>query len=116
MIPGIGETLRVVGVASVSTDPGLLERCRIGTLEPNVAILVKVRTAFTHCASSLRRSGLWDPDRWPDTSDMASPARIFRDHMRLRETTIEEMQQSLEGAYAEMTWVVGPYGSATEDD
>lgn len=117
MIPGVGETMRVVGNASVSTGPELLERCRIGTLAPpNVVVVVEVTTAFIHCANSLRRSGLWAPDRWPDTSDMASPARIFRDHMRLAEsTTTEEMQESLDGAYAEMTWAMGPSTSEEED-
>jgi len=117
MIPGIGETLRVVGTATISRDPGLLERCRVGTLSPNVAIVVDVTTAFIHCANSLRRSGLWQPDRWPDTSDMASPARIFRDHMRLTErSTTEEMQEALDDAYSSMTWAMGPYGADDEDD
>jgi len=116
MIPGVGETLRVLGNAAVSTDPELLERCRVGGLVPHVAILVEVSTAFIHCANSLRRSGLWERDRWPDTSDMASPARIFRDHMQLTESaTTEEMQESLDRAYAEMTWAVGPYGSDGDD-
>jgi PPOX class probable FMN-dependent enzyme len=117
MIPGIGETMRVVGQASVSTEPDLLERCRVGTLEPNVAIVVEVTSAFIHCANSLRRSGMWQPERWPDTSDMASPARIFRDHMRLTETaTTEEMQESLDSAYSKMTWAVGPFQSEGNEE
>lgn len=114
MIPGVGETLRVVGQATVSTEATLLEKCRVASLRPNVAILVEVSTAFIHCANSLRRSGLWHPDRWPDTSDMASPARIFRDHMRLTDST-EEMQESLDAAYAHMTWAVGPYETAEDE-
>lgn len=117
MIPGVGETMRVVGEAKVSTDPDLLDRCRIEALVPHVAVVVEVRSAFIHCANSLKRSGLWQPDRWPDTSDMASPARIFRDHMRLTETaTTEEMQESLDRAYAQMTWAVGPYNTDDEDE
>lgn len=107
LIPGIGETLRVVGRAEVSTDPGVLERCHIDDLKPNVAIVVEVTTAYIHCAKALRRSGLWDPDRWPDTSDMASPACMFRDHMRLP-GAVAEVQDFLEEAYAEGTWAMGP--------
>lgn len=107
LIPGIGETLRVVGRASVSTEPGLLDRCGFADLRPNVAIVVEVTTAFIHCAKALRRSGLWDPDRWPDTSDMATPACMFRDHMRLPESP-EETQEMLDEAYASGTWAMGP--------
>lgn len=117
MIPGIGETMRVVGRASVTTEPNLLAECRIGELTPNVALLVEVVSAFIHCANSLRRSGMWEPERWPDTSDMATPARIFRDHMRLsEEASTEEMQQSLDSAYAQMTWAVGPFQDDQEEE
>jgi len=107
LIPGIGETLRVVGQATVSTDPSVLAQCRIDTLVPNVALVVEVTTAYIHCAKALRRSGLWEPTRWPDTSDMASPACMFRDHLRLPGTT-EEVQEFLDEAYAEGTWAMGP--------
>lgn len=111
LIPGIGETLRVVGRAAVSTDPSVLERCHIDTLVPNVAVVVEVTTAYIHCAKALRRSGLWDPARWPDTDDMATPACIFRDHMRLTESPAE-VQEFLDEAYAEGTWAMGPPAEA----
>jgi PPOX class probable FMN-dependent enzyme len=107
LIPGVGETLRVVGRAIVSTEPSVLEQCRIETLVPNVAVVVEVTTAYIHCAKALRRSGLWEPTRWPDTMDMATPACMFRDHMRLPGTTAE-VQEFLDDAYAEGTWAMGP--------
>ena len=113
LIPGIGETLRVVGRAVVSTDPQVLDRCRVDDLKPNVAVVVEVETAFIHCAKALRRSGLWDPARWPDTSDMATPACMFRDHMHLEEP-LDEVQDFLDEAYEEGTWAMGP-SRATDD-
>lgn len=108
LIPGIGESLRVVGRAIVSTDPEVLARSALGDeLQPNVAILVTVSTAYIHCAKALRRSGLWEPDRWPDTSDMATPACIFRDHMRLPKS-LPEMEEFLDDAYEAGTWAMGP--------
>jgi uncharacterized protein len=111
LVPGIGETLRVVGLASVSTDPEVLARCTLGDLRPNVALVVEVTTAYLHCAKALRRSGLWDPQRWPDTGDMATPACMFRDHMRLPESP-DEVQEFLDRAYEEGTWSMGPAGPA----
>lgn len=106
MIPAIGETLRVVGRGSLSTTPAVLDRCHVEQLRPNVAIVVDVVTAYIHCAKALRRSGLWEPERWPDTADMATPACMMRDHMKLPDTT-EEMQQFLDEAYATTTWAMG---------
>jgi PPOX class probable FMN-dependent enzyme len=107
LIPGIGETLRVVGNAFVSTDEKLLRRCSVDNMRPNVAIVVALATAYIHCAKALRRSRLWEPDKWPDTSDMASPACIFRDHMKLEEPAAE-VQEFLDEAYETTTWAMGP--------
>ena len=56
LVPGVDETLRVNGRATVSVDSDVLDRCPIGELRPNVAIIVEARTAFIHCAKALRRS------------------------------------------------------------
>ena len=106
MVPGTDETLRVNGRAVITTDAGVLDRCPIGELRPNVAIVVEVRTAFIHCAKALRRSSLWHPHEWPDTSDMASPACMLKDHIGL-DGTVEDSQRMLDASYAATTWRVG---------
>ena len=112
MIPGVDETLRVNGTASVSTDPDVLAACPINGMPANVAIVVSVRTAFIHCAKALRRSGIWYPDRWPDVSDLASPACMLMDHIGL-EGTVEDSQRALDESYARTTWAMGGQGSKT---
>lgn len=106
MVPGTDETMRINGQASITTAADVLDRCPIGELRPNVAIVVEVRTAFIHCAKALRRSSLWDPAAWPDTSDMATPACMLRDHIGL-EGSVEDSQQMLDASYAATTWKVG---------
>ncbi|MBV8981878.1 MAG: pyridoxamine 5'-phosphate oxidase family protein [Acidimicrobiia bacterium] len=106
MVPGTDETLRVNGRAMISTDPGVLDRCPVGELRPNVAIVVEVATAFIHCAKALRRAALWEHDQWRDTSDMASPACMLKDHIGL-EGTVEDSQRVLDASYAASTWKVG---------
>jgi len=106
MVPGTDETMRINGRASISTSPEVLERCPIGDLRPNVAIVVEVRTAFIHCAKALRRAALWQPDAWPDTSDMATPACMLKDHIGL-EGSVEDSQKMLDASYAATTWKVG---------
>lgn len=106
MVPRVGETFRVVGNAIVSTTPHVLGRCRVGELTPHVAIVVEVTTAYLHCAKALRRSGLWEPDRWPEVADMTSTARMLRDHTRSTRTA-EEYQRALDEGYATNTWAMG---------
>ena len=106
MIPGVDETMRVNGRATISTDPGVLDRCPIGDLRPNVAIVVDVRTAFIHCAKALRRAALWSATEWPDTTNMATPACMLKDHIGL-EGTVEDSQRALDASYAATTWQVG---------
>lgn len=106
LVPGVGETLRVVGAATVSTTPGVLGRCRVDDLVPNVAVVVEVETAYIHCAKAIRRSGLWERERWPDLSDMASPACMLRDHMAVPGTTAH-VQKALDESYTTSTWAMG---------
>lgn len=106
LVPGVGETLRVVGRGSVSLDPAVLDRCPVGELRPNVALLVEVDTAFLHCAKALRRSGAWDPDRWPDTGELPSAACMLHDHARVL-ASADEAQAALEESYRSSTWAMG---------
>jgi len=104
VIPGFEETLRVNGRACLTRDPGLLERLAGDGKPPRVAIGVEVGEAFLHCAKAFRRSGLWRPDGWPDTADMASAAQIWRDHMALDMTT-QDVQEFVDDDYANnLTW------------
>lgn len=60
LIPGVGETMRVNGRASISIDPDLLQRFAINGKLPRSVMLIHVETAFGHCAKAIVRSKLWD--------------------------------------------------------
>ena len=61
LIPGVGETLRVNGRASITTSPSLLERFSMNGKLPKCVIVVKVDTVFFQCARAILRSKLWEP-------------------------------------------------------
>ncbi len=109
LVPGTDETLRVVGNASLSVEVDVLDACPVDGMRPNVAIVLEVQTAYIHCAKALRRSGLWEPDRWPDTSTMATPACMLRDHVGL-EATVEQTAAALDASYQATTWAMGGTG------
>jgi uncharacterized protein len=61
LIPGIGETLRVNGRATISVEATLLERFVIDGKLPKCVLVVKVDTVFFQCARAIQRAKLWAP-------------------------------------------------------
>ena len=64
--PGVTETLRVHGTASILADPALASDLRSGTQPALCVIRLTVRSAYFHCGKSLLRAGLWRPEDWPE--------------------------------------------------
>ncbi len=102
LLPGMGETLRVNGRATLTRDPELLAGLATGGPKPPVlAIGVEVEECFLHCAKAFRRSGLWDPATWPD--ELPSAARMFRDQTA-PEVPVEQVEAGLEESYRTGLW------------
>ncbi|WP_433865895.1 pyridoxamine 5'-phosphate oxidase family protein [Ralstonia wenshanensis] len=60
IVPGVGETLRVNGTATISADPELLTSLAVQGKLPRSVILVQVQTVYFHCSKALVRSKLWE--------------------------------------------------------
>jgi PPOX class probable FMN-dependent enzyme len=99
LIPGVEETLRVNGRGVIVRDPDLLARCEVRGKVPALGIGVEVEEAFIHCAKAFKRSGLWEPARWPALDGLASPAQMLFDHTRPPGTTVEELDRVLQDGY-----------------
>src|SRR5262245_46918268 len=61
LIPGIGETIRVIGRAQISTDPELLDSFVVNDKTPRSVLVVAVERVFYQCTKAIVRSKLWDP-------------------------------------------------------
>jgi hypothetical protein len=61
LIPGVSETLRIVGRATISTDPELCESFVMQGKAPRSVLVIVVEQAFFQCAKAIVRSKLWDP-------------------------------------------------------
>ncbi|MFZ6770623.1 pyridoxamine 5'-phosphate oxidase family protein [Undibacterium sp. Di26W] len=59
LIPGLGETLRVNGSASISVDPQLLDKLSVDGKAPKCVIRIQVECVFFQCARAILRSQLW---------------------------------------------------------
>ncbi|MGC1466681.1 MAG: pyridoxamine 5'-phosphate oxidase family protein [Pseudolabrys sp.] len=60
LIPGIGETLRVNGRASISIDPELMQSFAINGKLPRCVLVVHVESIYFHCSKAIVRSKLWE--------------------------------------------------------
>ncbi len=82
MIPGVNDTLRVNGLARITTDPALLARAAINGKQPASALLVEVREAFLHCAKALMRSRLWQDDYRVDRATLPTLGKMYADQLK----------------------------------
>jgi PPOX class probable FMN-dependent enzyme len=77
LIPGVGETIRVIGRASVSTDPRLTESFIVNGKTPRTVIVVAVERVFYQCTKALVRAKLWDPAGHVDRKSLPSAGTIL---------------------------------------
>ena len=61
LVPGVGETLRVNGRATISVEPALLERFAMNGQLPKCVLVIAVETVLFQCARAIVRSNLWQP-------------------------------------------------------
>lgn len=78
LVPGVGDTFRVNGRATVTDDPGLLAPCAVEGKVPLLGILVDIDEAYTQCSKAFLRSRLWDPQRHVDPASMPTGGEVHR--------------------------------------
>jgi uncharacterized protein len=78
VVPGVGDTLRVNGRATLVADDELLAPSAVDGKVPKLGILVDADEVFTHCSKAFLRSQLWDPERYVERSELPSSGEIHR--------------------------------------
>ncbi len=78
LIPGIGDTFRVNGRASIVDDPELLAPSIVDGSVPQLGLLISIEEAYTQCAKALIRSDLWNPEHHIERSELPSGGEILR--------------------------------------
>ncbi|AIQ18667.1 phosphohydrolase [Paenibacillus sp. FSL H7-0357] len=99
LIPGLEETLRVNGHAYIVRDEELLVRMESHGRMPLVGIVIEVEECYMHCAKSLKRSSLWNPDSWIAKAELPNVAQVISDHAKLPGMNAEKVKASLQDSY-----------------
>jgi uncharacterized protein len=77
IVPGVTDTLRVNGRASIVDDPELLEPCAVEGKVPKLALRVEIDQVFTHCSKAFLRARLWDPGSFVSRDELPSPGELL---------------------------------------
>ncbi len=82
LVPGIEETLRINGTASITTEAALMDRFLANGKPPRSVIVIDVVEVYLHCSKALKRSELWNPDKRIDRSLLPSWGQMLRSQGR----------------------------------
>jgi PPOX class probable FMN-dependent enzyme len=83
IIPGVDETVRVNGRAFITADPELLAAMAVQDRAPKLATVIAIDEVYMHCARSFLRSGMWQPDKWPDPDTIPTLSAIMAEQKNL---------------------------------
>ncbi|GAA4541721.1 pyridoxamine 5'-phosphate oxidase family protein [Amycolatopsis samaneae] len=94
LIPGMNETLRVNGRATLVSDAPFFDDLVVQGKRPKLAVVIDVEQLYMHCAKAFLRSSLWKPETWPERSDLPTMGAVLRDHAKLDES-VESLDEGL---------------------
>ena len=81
-IPGINETLRINGAASISTDQKHLNEFINLKNTPISCLVIKIEEVYLHCAKALMRSKLWEKHFKIDPKEFPTMGRMLKDQLK----------------------------------
>jgi PPOX class probable FMN-dependent enzyme len=77
LVPGVGETLRVNGRATISASPALTGSFTVDGKAPRTVLVIEVQTIFFQCSRAIVRSELWNPDKHVPRRALPSAGQIL---------------------------------------
>ena len=77
LIPGVSETLRIAGRATISTDPELCASFTMQGKAPRTVLVIAVDQVFFQCAKAIVRSKLWDPSIQVERATLPTAGKIL---------------------------------------
>ena len=78
LIDGVGETIRVNGIAVIDTDPQLRESFMMKGKLPRSVITVTVEKIYFQCQKALVRARLWEVDAQIPRTDLPSTGAMLQ--------------------------------------
>jgi PPOX class probable FMN-dependent enzyme len=86
LIPGVDETLRINGVARISTSVDYLSLFSNNKHPPKTCIELTIKEVFLHCAKALMRSKLWEPNSIIERTLLPTMGSMINDQLSINES------------------------------
>lgn len=80
-IPGMDETLRVCGDATITLEIDILKKFVRSKKLPITVVIIDIQKVFFHCARSILRAKLWDSESRIERSSFPSMGKILQDQI-----------------------------------
>lgn len=87
LIPGVDETLRINGLARISTSIEHLGLFSDDRNPPKTCVEITIKEVFLHCAKALMRSELWSLKSHIDRSGFPTMGTMINDQLSINDTT-----------------------------
>jgi uncharacterized protein len=107
LVPATGETLRVSGTAEIFDDPELVQSLSSLGKPALLATRVHIKHCYFHCARSIVRAKLWDPEAWP-APGRVSFGKIIAPKIGGDAKLAEQIDAGVAGAYTTRLWTNTP--------
>ena len=78
IVPGLGESFRVNGRATLITDAALLAPSAVEGKVPTLGILIDIDECYTQCPKAFIRSQLWEPERFLPQTAIPTSGEVLR--------------------------------------
>ncbi len=79
LIPGVGETLRINGTATIITTPELCAQHAVEEKVPKSVIVISVKKIYFQCQKAIVRSQLWNPATQIPRSALPTAGQILQE-------------------------------------
>lgn len=98
-VPGMTETLRINGTATVTNDPSLLAMLEQDHVVPDLAIVVRTEQVYLHCGRALVRAGLWDAEMQDLADEVPTSGKIWASMSGFDPSVGDVIDDAMAGAY-----------------
>jgi PPOX class probable FMN-dependent enzyme len=103
LVPATGETLRISGTAEIHDDAELVASLSSLGKPALLATRVRIQHCYFHCARSIVRAKLWNPEAWPAPGRI-SFGKIIAPRIGESEAVAAQIDANVEGAYTTRLW------------
>ncbi|TDC88846.1 pyridoxamine 5'-phosphate oxidase family protein [Actinomadura sp. 7K507] len=96
LVPGMAETLRVNGRATLVSDAPFFDDLEVRGKRPHLALVIQVEELYMHCSKAFLRSSLWKPETWPDRKSLPTLGQIAKDQIGIKEVSADVIDADLD--------------------